>query len=197
MSAVYQESPSEVLASIVVHAVLMRGAPTGKNGGPSAPVVGTRGIQVVAAEQVQPARSGVAQRHRRLRADLALDVGVPDVHRRRDDVPLHRANRQARGAFERRIRERRRLVDHARRIRRVGDRHDQVLRAVGGVIQAIAATNGGAPVAGRRPTRSRRAARSCCSRAFVKPAGGRRAIGQIDQRRIVAALSRSACVMNS
>src|SRR6187431_2730612 len=40
MSALYQESPSEVFASIVVHAVFMRGAPAAKNGRPSAPVAG-------------------------------------------------------------------------------------------------------------------------------------------------------------
>ena len=39
--ALYQESPSEVLASIVVHAVFCLSPPTGKNGRPSAPVVGT------------------------------------------------------------------------------------------------------------------------------------------------------------
>src|SRR5688572_28611092 len=41
MNAVYQESPSEVFASIVVHAVFRRGAPAGKNGWLSAPIVGT------------------------------------------------------------------------------------------------------------------------------------------------------------
>ncbi|MDO8678179.1 MAG: hypothetical protein Q7R30_06400 [Acidobacteriota bacterium] len=40
ISARYHESPSELLSSIVVHAVLMRGAPAGKNGRPSVPVIG-------------------------------------------------------------------------------------------------------------------------------------------------------------
>src|SRR5688500_2894145 len=41
MNAVYQELPSEDFASIVVHAVFRLGAPAGKNGCPSAPIVGT------------------------------------------------------------------------------------------------------------------------------------------------------------
>src|SRR6187402_717746 len=40
MNAEYHESPSEVFASIVVHAVLMRGSPAAKNGIPSAPIAG-------------------------------------------------------------------------------------------------------------------------------------------------------------
>src|SRR6188508_254844 len=40
MNARYHESPSELFSSMVVQAVLMRGAPAGKNGRPSAPVVG-------------------------------------------------------------------------------------------------------------------------------------------------------------
>src|SRR5688572_26716671 len=40
ISARYHESPSELLSSIVVHASFIRAAPMGKNGRPSAPVVG-------------------------------------------------------------------------------------------------------------------------------------------------------------
>src|SRR5918993_1873408 len=39
-NARYQESPSELFNSMVVHAVFWRRPPTGKNGRPSAPVVG-------------------------------------------------------------------------------------------------------------------------------------------------------------
>src|SRR5215203_5356878 len=40
MNAEYHESPSDVFASMVVHAVLMRGNPAAKNGMPSAPIDG-------------------------------------------------------------------------------------------------------------------------------------------------------------
>ncbi len=54
MNALYQESPSEVFASMVVHAVFMRGRPAAKNGRPSAPVVGTAVLRSLLRNRLSP-----------------------------------------------------------------------------------------------------------------------------------------------
>ena len=64
MSALYQESPSLLFSSMVENAVFWRGVPAGMNGVPSAWIDRQRGVDVVAAQQVHAARSGVADRHR-------------------------------------------------------------------------------------------------------------------------------------
>src|SRR5688572_14315913 len=54
MSARYQESPSEVLASIVVHAVFMRGRLAAKNGRPSAPTAGVAVLTSLLRSRCRP-----------------------------------------------------------------------------------------------------------------------------------------------
>src|SRR6266540_6449362 len=54
ISARYQESPSELFSSMVVHAVFMRGAPAGKNGRPSAPVIGAAVLTSLLRSRCRP-----------------------------------------------------------------------------------------------------------------------------------------------
>ena len=59
INARYQESPSLLFSSMVVHAGFTRGVPGGKNTVPSASVTGVGEVHVGTAQQVEPARSGV------------------------------------------------------------------------------------------------------------------------------------------
>src|SRR5687767_9872806 len=54
MRAEYHESPSDVLASMVVHAVLRRGASGAKKGRPSAPTVGTAVLRSLLRSRCNP-----------------------------------------------------------------------------------------------------------------------------------------------
>ena len=63
----YQESPSLLFSSMVVHAGFTRGVPAGMNTVPSGSVVGRREVHVGAPQQVEPARAGVRRPFRRSR----------------------------------------------------------------------------------------------------------------------------------
>src|SRR5688572_22905515 len=54
MNALYQESPSDVFASIVVQAVLMRGRFAAKNGWPSAPMLGAAVLRSLLRNRFMP-----------------------------------------------------------------------------------------------------------------------------------------------
>ena len=64
MSALYQDSPSLLLSSMVEKAVFCRGVPAGMNSVPSGSVTGSASVDVAAAQQVLAARAGVADRQR-------------------------------------------------------------------------------------------------------------------------------------
>ena len=129
-----------------------RGRPAAKNGRPSAPVVGVGMFTSRVAIEVRAARPGVADRRDDVRrAARAAALTFHTCSRGRLQVPLHRPNRVADAAVERRRRERRVGNDEARRRRRVGHRHDQVLLHGRAEVQTVAAADRRRAVAERIP----------------------------------------------